>query len=690
MACFGCNQGQSLKSIANLFAVWATLWAGPAAQAQTFSGPGGPILDDGTNMYYPIAVTGLPTVIDGNFGLETVCINATHTWDDDLIISLIAPDGTEFDLCYRHGGDSDNFTNTCFNTSAAQAISNGWGPFTGTFRPDGPMASVNNGQNPNGTWTLHILDAYPFADTGDLLEWSMTFGNQPAAPFPFTQAVLPLVVINTVGGSTIPSDNKVMAQMRIINNPNFQPNHLTDAPNGYDGFIGIELRGHSSQNMPKKSFGLETRHADSTNRNVSLLGMPAENDWVLIANYSDKTLLRNFMSYSIFRKMGHYSPRMMPCELVLNGEYQGIYLLGETIKRDNHRVDIAALDANDNAGDSLTGGYIFKADWVDAGDLTWTSPFPATGATSGQRYIITYPKAASITTPQFNYIKNHFTAFETSMINGQLNQPTGGFRTFVDEGSFIDYIILNEFTKNIDGYRLSTYLYKQRNGKISAGPPWDYDLSWGNADYMYGYLPSLWNYETQATYTDQCPAWWARFFEDTIFQNNLRCRWDQLRQTTLSNAALKHEIDSMVDRMGTAIDLNFTKWPILGQYVWPNPGPIPSDYAGEIEKLKDWVDMRLAWLDNNWPGHCVSGVGIAEVDMAQVALWPNPAHDMVYITGIEPNEPCIVYDLNGREVRKLTLSSDHTIEIASLAEGMYQLAVPHNGGTRVLKLMVKH
>lgn len=690
MVCLECDLANRMR-IHSFFSTLITLLAAcPASTAQTFTGLGGPISDDGTHMYYPIQVVGLPVVIDSNFGLETVCINATHTWNDDLIISLIAPDGTAFDLCYRHGGDSDNFTNTCFNTSASESISNGWGPFSGTFRPDGPMASVNNGQNPNGTWTLHILDAYPFADTGELIEWSITFGNQPAAPFPFTQAVLPLVVINTLGGSTIPDEPKVMAQMRIINNPNNQPNHLTDAPNDYDGIIAIELRGHSSQNMPKKSYGLETRNADSTNRNVSLLGMPTENDWALIANYSDKTLLRNYMSYSIFRKMGRYSPRMVPCEVVLNGEYQGIYLLGETVKRDNNRVDIASLDADDNAGDSLTGGYIFKSDWIDGGDLTWTSPFPAVGANSGKQYTVTYPRPEVITTPQFNYISDHFTAFETSIFNGQLNQPTGGFRAFVDEGSFIDYIILSEFTKNIDGYRLSTYLHKKRNGKINAGPPWDYDLSWGNADYMYGYLPSIWNYETQGNYTDQCPAWWARFFEDTLFQNNLRCRWDELRQTVLSNANIKHEIDSMVNRMGTAIDLNFTKWPILGQYVWPNPSPIPADYAGEIVKLKDWVDMRLAWLDNNWTGTCASGVGISELKVAQLALWPNPANDVVYITGPEPGELCIIYDLNGREVYRTAVSAAHTINLGTLAEGMYQLAVKQNDSTKVMKLVVRH
>jgi len=672
--------------------VWLMCALPVAAAAQTFNGGGGTILDDGTDMYYPIQVSGVvPNVMNSSYGLETVCIDLTHTWNDDLIISLIAPDGTEFELCYRHGGDSDNFSNTCFNTGAADAISNGWGPFTGTFRPDGPMASVNNGQSPNGTWQLHILDAYPFADTGDLLSWSITFGNQPAAPFPFTQAVLPLVVINTVGGASIHDEPKTMAQMRLINNPNLQPNHLTDPANGYNGMIGIELRGHSSQGMPKRSYKFETRNTDSTNNNVSLLDMPTDNDWVLIANYSDKTLLRNYMSYRIFNKMGRYAPRMQHCEVMLNGEYQGIYLLGESIKRSNGRVDIASIDADDVAGDSLKGGYIFKADWIDGGDVTFQSEYPAVGAADGLNYVVTYPKPEDIQPEQLDYISTYFAAFEDDVFNGPLNDSVNGYREFIDEGSFIDYIILTEFTKNIDGYRLSTYLHKHRNGKIHAGPPWDYDLSWGNADYMYGNLPSAWDYQTQEDYTDQCPAWWARFFEDTLFQHRLRCRWNELREDVLSNAIIKHEIDSLVARMGTSIDLNFTKWPILGQYVWPNPGPIPADYAGEIANIKDWVDMRLAWLDNNWTGTCapVSGVGVNETIGSEVRLWPNPASNTVRTNGLGAQSTYTIHDSAGRIVTEGVISVNSSLDVSAIAPGIYTLNLRHGTASQTLRLMIQ-
>ena len=131
--------------------------------SQIFNGSTGTILDDGSDNYYPATINGVfPATMDANYGLETVCINLTHTWNDDLVISLISPDGTEFILAGRLGGDGDNYTNTCFNSDAATFIYEVGAPFTGTYKPQGSMASVNNGQNPNGQWKLHIFGYLPF------------------------------------------------------------------------------------------------------------------------------------------------------------------------------------------------------------------------------------------------------------------------------------------------------------------------------------------------------------------------------------------------------------------------------------------------------------------------------------------------------------------------------------------------
>ncbi len=644
--------------------------------AQTFSGTGGPILDDGSNNFYTLTSNGVtPATMDTNYGLETVCINLTHTWDDDLVITLIAPDGTEFELSSRNGGDGDNYTNTCFNYSAATPIYLSSPPFTGTFKPEGTMSMVNNGQNANGLWTLHILDTYPFADQGDLLNWSITFGDQPAKPFPFSFANLPLVVIST-HGVVIPNDPKIPGEMRIIKNPNNLPNHVTDSANVYSGKIGIELRGHSAQGMPKRSYSLETRSNNVSSLDVSLLGMPAENDWVLIANYSDKSLLRNYYTYFMYRKMGHWAPRMEFCEVMIDGEYQGIYLLGEKIKRGGDRVDIHSISVNDTIGSNLSGGYIFKIDWEDPGDIGWNSNYTAVNATNNLKYLFVYPKPENVKPAQIAYMKSYVDSFESVMYGPQFADSLTGYRQYIDEQSFIDYIILTEYTKNVDGLRLSTYFYKDRDGKITAGPPWDYDLSWGNADYLECYLPTGWDYIVQQSYTNQCAFWWQRFFQDPLFQNRLRCRWTQLHQDILNPVTINHELDSLANVLGVSTALNFTKWPILGIYVWPNPAPIPTTYTGEIEKIKDWATLRTTWLENHWPGSCnlYSGINDENSDVLST-VFPNPNDGsfQLVISGTEQSGKVDILDITGKKVYSSVIESQQTDFATDLKPGIYFL-----------------
>lgn len=166
--------------------------------------------------------------------------------------------------------------------------------------------------------------------------------HSASAQLEFSSSNLPIVVIET-GPQEIVDDPRITATMGIINNGDDAVNHLTDPYNDYLGYISIEYRGATSQAFPKKSYGFETQDHSGENRNVSLMGLPEENDWVLYAPYSDKSLIRNILSYRLFREMGHYAPRTRLCELVVNGDYLGVYVLVEKIKRDRNRLDIATL-----------------------------------------------------------------------------------------------------------------------------------------------------------------------------------------------------------------------------------------------------------------------------------------------------------------------------------------------------------
>lgn len=606
------------------------------AKSQTFTGTGGVIPNNNTNIDFNQVVFGLPAAIDtANFGLETVCINITHSNDQDLEVSLVAPDGTIVLLTSGNGGSGNNYTGTCFNSNAVNNIASGMAPFTGTYKPQGTLGLVNNGQNPYGVWKLRIKDKQAFIGTGSLVNWTLTFGNAPASYFTFSSSDLPIVVLNTFG-LAIPNDPKITAHMGIIDNGPGMINHLTDSSNGYDGTIGIELRGQSSTGFPQLQYAVETRDILGQDSTVVLLGMPKESDWILYAPYTDKTCIRNALSYDISNKMGRYAVRTRFCEVVLNGDYIGIYALTENIKRDSNRVDISKLTVNDTIGDQLTGGYIVKIDKVDG--PSWNSIYPpdqTNPATSNIKYQMVYPKATEILAVQQNYIKMYIDSFENALASANFTNPLTGWRKYADESSVIDFLLANEISKNVDGYRISSYFYKDKastGGKLIFGPIWDYNIAWHNADYCNNEPPANWSYRTNDYCNLDIPFWWRRFMLDAQFKNNLKCRWISLRSGILDTAAIFSFIDSNVTVLNQAKDRHFDQWPILGTYVWPNPSPIANTYAEEITNLKQWIQNRFAWLDANMPGICNPAGNEELFGSTEFMVYPNPANDKISIS----------------------------------------------------------
>ena len=427
-------------------------------------------------------------------------------------------------------------------------------------------------------------------------------------PFIFTSSNLPIVVINT-NGQTIMDDPRIVCDMGIIDNGFGNINSVNDSYNDYNGKISIEYRGSSSQSFPKKPFALETQDSVGNNNNVSLLGMPVENDWILYAPYSDKALMRNFLTFDIGRKMGNYSPRTVYCELLINGDYKGIYILMEKIKRDNDRVDIAKLDLDDLAGDSLTGGYIIKIDkYTGTGGVDWLSDFP--NISGGPTYIqYHYPEASAMQPQQMEYIENFVDSFEYALSSSNFTDSLLGYYNYIDVNSFIDLYIINELSKNIDGYRLSTYMYKDKEsngGKLTMGPFWDYNLAYGNADYCSGGITSGW--EVDGGCGGSNPFWFERLLEDTTYENKLRCRWTFLRENCLHQDTLFNFIDSVALYLNDAQLRNFQKWQILGNYVWPNYY-VGNSYQDELAFFKNWIGDRLIWIDNNLSGNCYQVLG---------------------------------------------------------------------------------
>lgn len=448
---------------------------------------------------------------------------------------------------------------------------------------------------------------------------------------PLSSSNLPLIIINT-NGQVIPDDPKITADMGIIFNANNARNNITDPYNHYNGKIGIEVRGQSSQSFPMKSYSIELRDALGNSQDKTLFGLPKESDWVLYAPYTDKTLMRNFLAYTLSNEMGHWAAHCKFVEVVINGDYKGIYVFMEKIKRSTGRLGLTKMPVTDISGDAVTGGYIFSLDKEPNG---WFSSFQVPNATNviTRQYSYVYPKPEDIVPAQKDYIKALVDSFERAAASDAFQDNIVGVRHFIDIPSFVDYMIVNEVSRNVDGYRLSSFFYKDRNSKnskIFAGPVWDYDLAYRNANYCNGALTSGWamdiNYVCPGDGAGLIPFYWYKLAnEDTAFRGSLLCRWKSLRSTSLSVNHLNYLIDSIVTLTAEAQLRHFQRWPVLGSYIWPNPSPIATTYYGEINYLKQWLQERLQWIDANLAntGPCAK-VPTDEEKSFVPTIYPNP------------------------------------------------------------------
>ena len=381
----------------------------------------------------------------------------------------------------------------------------------------------------------------------------------------------------------------------------------------YEGIIGIEIRGESSQFFDKKSYGFETWDAQYNDIDVALIGFPEEEDWILYGPFSDKSLIRNKLIYELSNQMGRYATKTEFVELTINYEYKGLYIFMEKLKRDKNRINISKLENGDIDEESISGGYIIKIDKSDMEDGSYSdynsfqSKFDVFGNENGDiriNFNYEYPKPGEIHANQKNYIKNYFYEFESSLASENFKDPNDGFRKYIDEDSFIDFFILNELSNNVDGYRLSTYLQKDRNEKLVIGPVWDFNLSFGNADYCGGERYDVWCFK----FNERClgdywnvPFWWNRLVEDEKFVIKLKERWNQLRTNVLSDNNLMTLIEEQYSFLNNETDIinkNFNTWKIFGIYIWPNSF-IGNNYYEEIDFLKNWIKERTKWLDES-------------------------------------------------------------------------------------------
>ena len=433
----------------------------------------------------------------------------------------------------------------------------------------------------------------------------------------FTDSNLPIVVIETDGGINIPDEPKVPGTMKIIWHQDGSRNYMSDIDNpellNYDGRIGIERRGSSSQTMfNKKPYALETRENDDiTNRNVSILGMPAENDWVLNSLAYDQTGMRDVLAYELSNRLGQYASRSVYCEVVINGDYKGLYAFMEKIKPDKNRVNIEEMDPTCNNYPEVTGGYITKADKTTGGDpVAWTMPSYGGWWGNYVDFIHHYPKPADITDAQNNYIHGVFTDL-ASVANQHQTSIASGIPSVIDIPSFVDFMMIAEYTSNVDVYGLSTFFHKDRLGKLRAGPVWDYNLAFGYDAFGNRSRYDVWQFNNE---DNNGPKFWKDLFDTDLFRCYMAKRWFELTEPgqPLNYDFVCNRIDEIDALIAEAIPRDNQRWHQMQQH---------DQYVND---MKTWLQQRINWLNQ----HIGTYEGCADVDLPPLVISKIHYHPM--------------------------------------------------------------
>jgi spore coat protein CotH len=408
----------------------------------------------------------------------------------------------------------------------------------------------------------------------------------------FTNSNLPIVIITTDNGVTIPDEPGVYGSMKLIYRGPGLRNYVTDKDSlqflNYNGRIDIETRGSHSQTFPKKAYGFTTVMSDNiTVNNVSLLGMPSENDWILNALSSDPSLLRDYISYNLSRQIGRYASRTAYCEVMVNGDYRGLYILEEKIKADKNRVDIHQIETTSNTLPDLSGGYITKTDKTTGNDpIAWY--MSSYGGYNDCQFIHQWPKPEAVTAQQNNYIKSVFLILQSVCTAGNAS-VSNGYPSMIDIPSFVDFILINELASNVDAYSFSTYYHKDRNGKLRAGPIWDLNLTYGNDLFSFGWdrsKPDVWQFSNGS---NEGPKYYRDLYNNVQFKCYLSRRWNELTQVgqPLYLASILTLIDNTVAQISEATVRENTRWGTIG------------NHAAAITTLKAWLNLRIPWMTSH-------------------------------------------------------------------------------------------
>ena len=419
---------------------------------------------------------------------------------------------------------------------------------------------------------------------------------------------LPLLLLDAYGGGKPPLKTYRNVAAMLME-PRNATASLSQAP-AVSTRAGFHVRGQSSSNFDKVPYRLELWDNQDTDAEYPLLRMPADGDWALRGPFPDKTLIRDAYAYTLGRDMGLRAPRFAFVEVYVNldaqpmapADYQGVYMLVETIENTPDRLGLARLTPTDLTEPAVSGGYAMKFNMMVAEQplITCAQKDPKDACWRDLELI----EPEDPTAEQKAWITSYVQKFHDSLRSANPSDPRTGYPAYIDVDSFVNRIIHNELAREGDAYLRSTHFTKDRNGKLVAGPLWDYDLGFAAFTGFGGpseIPPGIEGWQFEPMMAGMATSdWFVRLMQDPAFQAKIQARWQQLRRGVLSDARLASRIAVLSAPLKNAADRNFQKWPILDKAMVGNFGTqVTKTWPEQLDILKNFVTKRAAWIDGS-------------------------------------------------------------------------------------------
>lgn len=413
---------------------------------------------------------------------------------------------------------------------------------------------------------------------------------------------LPLLVLDAYGGGR-PDKTQYKDVAALVMDPRGGTTGLGRSP-AVATRAGFRMRGQSSSHFEKLPYRFEFWDNENGEADYPVLGMPADGDWALRVPFPDKTLMRDAFAYDTGRAMGLGAPRYRFVEVYLNlddqpmsaDDYQGVFLLVETVKRSKDRVDVAKLKVADLTEPEVSGGYIMQFNWGVAEQPTLSCTRVTRQSPCWSDLELLEPNDPQ--PEQKAWITNYVQRFHDALRGANPSDPETGYPAYIDVDSFVNQIVHNEMSLENDAYSRSTHFFKDRDGKLVVGPLWDYDLAYGTLPPSGGGIrTSGWQYQSGGA-----SDWFRQLMRDPAFQAKVAARWQELRQGVLSDEQMTARIDAFAASLSAAAERNFQRWPNLGTAkVGPFNTQVTATWDEQLSILRTFLTQRAAWLDaSDW------------------------------------------------------------------------------------------